>query len=72
MQKIIGIILIVLGLLMVAFTGFNTVNAERVMTLKSGKGNQKKNYSMQWSSIFGAVFLIEGAVLVASNKKKSL
>ncbi|MCX6350964.1 MAG: hypothetical protein NTX03_03780 [Bacteroidetes bacterium] len=69
MQKTIGIILIALGLLMIAYTGFNYVTTEKVVDLGPIKINQEKKHPVQWSPIVGVVLLLGGVVMVASNKK---
>jgi len=67
--KITGIALIVIGILMMAYTGFNYVTTERVVDLGPIKINKEMNHPVQWSPIIGAVLLVGGIVIIARNKK---
>ena len=69
MQKSIGIALIVIGVLMVIYTGFNYVTTEKVVDLGPLKINAEKNHPVQWSPIVGAVLLIGGIVVMVTGKK---
>lgn len=69
MQKSIGIALIVIGVLMVIYTGFNYVTTEKVVDLGPLKINAEKNHPVQWSPIVGAVLLIGGIVVIVTGKK---
>lgn len=65
----IGIVLIIIGLLMIIYTGFNYVTTEKVVDLGPIKINAEKNHPVQWSPIVGIVLLIGGIVIVLSDKK---
>jgi len=69
MQKSIGIALIVIGVLMVIYTGFNYVTTEKVVDLGPLKINAEKNHPVQWSPIVGAVLLVGGIVVMVTGKK---
>ena len=69
-MKIIGIILIGLGILMMVYTGFNYVTKEKVVDLGPIQINADKNHPVQWSPIVGLVLIIGGIVVVAVDKKK--
>ena len=69
MQKTLGIILIVIGIIMIAYTGFNFVTTEKVVDLGPIEINKEKNHPVQWSPIIGIVLLVGGSVLVVSDKK---
>lgn len=62
-------VLIVLGILMMAYTGFNFVTKEKVVDLGPIEISQKNNHPVQWSPILGVALLIGGAFLTLSNKK---
>ncbi len=68
-KKTIGLVLIVLGILMMAYTGFNFVTKEKVVDLGPIEISQKTNHPVQWSPILGVAFLIGGAFLTLSKKK---
>ncbi len=68
--RITGIALIIIGIIMMAYTGFNYVTTEKVVDLGPIKINQEKNHPMQWSPFVGVVIFVGGIVLTVSNKKK--
>ncbi len=70
LTKTTGIVLIVLGLIMIIYTGFNYVTTEKVVDIGPIEISKEKNHAVQWSPIAGAVLLIGGIVIVASSKKK--
>lgn len=70
-MKKLGIVLSILGIIMIIYTGFNYVTTEKVVDLGPIKINQEKNHPVQWSPIVGVVLLVGGIVLVVSGKKVS-
>lgn len=68
-MKKLGIVLSILGIIMIMYTGFNYVTTEKVVDLGPIKINQEKNHPVQWSPIVGVVLLVGGIVLVVSGKK---
>lgn len=69
MQKSVGIGLIVLGIIMIIYTGFNYVTKEKVVDLGPIQINADKNHPVQWSPIIGVVLLVGGIVVVVTGKK---
>ena len=69
MQKIIGIAIIILGIVMIAYTGFNIVTTKKVVDLGSIEINQKTNHPTQWSPIVGGVLIIGGIMVIAIERK---
>lgn len=65
----LGIVLSIIGLLMIIYTGFNYVTTEKVVDLGPIKINAEKNHPVQWSPIVGVVLLIGGIVIVLSDRK---
>jgi len=65
----LGIILGILGIIMIIYTGFNYVTTEKVVDLGPIKINAEKNHPVQWSPIVGIVLLVGGIVIVLSDKK---
>lgn len=71
-MKTLGIVLIVIGIVMIAYTGFNYVTTEKVVDLGPIKINKEKNHPVQWSPIIGVVLLIGGIVVIAIDKKNHI
>jgi hypothetical protein len=67
-----GIVLIVIGLLMIAYTGFNYVTTERVVDIGSLKINKQKNHFVQWPPMVGAVLVIGGIAALVSSRKATV
>jgi len=67
--KPLGIVLSIIGLLMIIYTGFNYVTTEKVVDLGPIKINAEKNHPVQWSPIVGIVLLVGGIVIVLIDKK---
>jgi uncharacterized membrane protein YidH (DUF202 family) len=68
MLKITGIALIIIGVLMMAYTGFNYVTTEKVVDLGPIKINKETNHPVQWSPVVGSMLLVGGIVILASKK----
>lgn len=68
--KFLGIATIVIGLLMMIYTGFNYVTTEKVVDLGVIEINKQNNHPIQWSPIVGLALIVGGIVLIAFNKKK--
>ena len=64
-----GIVLIIIGVLMIAYTGFNYITTERVVDLGPLKIDKKENHPVQWSPFVGVVLLIGGIIVLARDKK---
>ena len=64
-----GLVLIIIGILMIAYTGFNYITTKRVVDLGPLKINKEENHPVQWSPIVGVVLLIGGIVVFARDKK---
>jgi hypothetical protein len=68
--RTIGIILIVIGLMMMLYTGFNFVTHEKVVDLGPLQINKEENHPVQWSPIVGVLLLVGGIAVVVTNKNK--
>lgn len=67
--KTLGIILIVAGILMITYTGFNYVTTEKVVDIGPLEINADKNHYVQWSPYIGAILLIGGLLLTFVKNK---
>lgn len=66
--KNIGIILIVIGIVMMIYTGFNLITTEKVVDIGPIEINKEKDHPVQWSPIIGGILLAGGIVIIATNK----
>jgi len=69
--KTIGIALIILGIGMMAYTGFNYITTKNVVDIGSIQVTHKENHPVQWSPYVGAVLLVGGVLLTVGSKKSS-
>jgi len=67
-MKNIAWVIIVIGALMIAYTGFNFVTKEKVVDLGPIEINKEKEHPVQWSPIVGVVLVIGGAIMLAKKK----
>lgn len=67
--KTIGIGIIIIGALMVFYTGFNYVTTEKVVDFGPIQINKQQNHLVQWSPIVGIVLIIFGGILIIPEKK---
>lgn len=67
--KTLGIGIIILGILMMIYTGFNYVTTEKVIDIGPMEMSMEKNNPVQWSPIIGGILLVGGIVIVALDKK---
>jgi drug/metabolite transporter (DMT)-like permease len=68
--KTLGIVVAVLGILMIIYTGFSYVTTEKVVDLGPMQMSMEKSHPVQWSPIVGVIFLVGGIVILAMNRKK--
>jgi len=68
--KTIGIIVIIIGILMFVFTGFNFTTKEKVVDLGPIQVDKEKNHPIRWSPIIGGILVVGGIALVIMDKKK--
>jgi len=69
-MKVLGIVLIVAGILMFVFRGFNFTEKKKVVDLGPVEINKEENHHVGWPVYAGAVAVVAGVVvLLAGNKK---
>lgn len=68
--KYIGIGILIIGLLMIVYTGFNYVTKEKVVDIGPIEMSVEKNNPVQWSPIVGVVLLVGGIAILAISRKK--
>jgi len=69
-MKNFGILMGIVGIIMMAITGFNYVTQKRVVDIGNLKINKDENHSIQWSPIVGGILLTGGLVIFITNKDK--
>ena len=70
-SKSLGLVLVVLGIVMMAYTGFNFVTKEKVVDLGPLEINKEKNNPVSWSPIVGVVLIVGGIIVMARGRKVS-
>ena len=68
--KNLGIAMVIIGTVMMAYTGFNYVTTEKVVDFGPIQVNKEVNHPINWSPIVGIVLAVGGIVLIVSSKKK--
>jgi len=69
-MKRVGIVILVIGILITVFTGFNYVTKKKVVDIGNMEIMQDKNHRLTWSPLIGvAVIVIGGAVLLYGTKR---
>jgi uncharacterized membrane protein len=69
MNRPIGLILIVLGVVMLIWTGFSYTKKEKVIDAGPIQVSADKEKSVNWPPYLGGILLIGGIVVVATAKK---
>jgi hypothetical protein len=68
--KTIGIIIMVIGLVMTLYTGFNYVTREKVVDIGDIEITAEKDNTVSWGPFLGiGVIVIGGVVFLAGRKK---
>lgn len=68
-MKNIGIILIVIGAVMMIYTGFTVVTKKKVVDLGPVQVDKDEKHPVNWSPIVGGVILVAGVVITFAGKK---
>jgi len=69
MNRTIGIVLIVVGAVMLIWTGFTYTKKEKVVDAGPLQVSVDKQKSVNWPPYLGGILLIGGIVIVATAKK---
>lgn len=70
MNKTLGLILIVLGVVGLAWGGFSYTTREKVLDVGPIHATREKTHSVPLPPIAGAVALVGGIVLLVAGKKE--
>ena len=70
--RLFGFMLVILGVLMMVYTGFNYVTTKKVVDLGAIQIDKKENHFVDWSPIAGIVLVFGGIVVIAMSKKNTV
>jgi uncharacterized membrane protein YidH (DUF202 family) len=68
-MKIVGIIIIAVGILMLVFRSFNFTQTKKVVDLGPVQIDKKENKTLQWPIYGGVIAIVAGIALVAVGSK---
>lgn len=66
----IGITLLVVGIIMTVFTGFNVITKKKVVDLGSVEINRQEKTPIYWSPITGGILAVAGVLMLVVGKRK--
>ncbi|WP_158828513.1 hypothetical protein [Mucilaginibacter lacusdianchii] len=69
MQRIVGLVLIVVGAIMLIWTGFTYTKKEKIIDAGPIQVSADKEKSVNWPPYAGGILLLGGVVLVATAKR---
>lgn len=64
-----GILVIIIGALMIAYTGFTFITKEKVVDVGPVEINKQEKHPVQWSPIVGVILVAGGIAMLVMNKK---
>ena len=70
-MKTLGMVLLVIGGIMMVFTGFNIVTKKKVVDLGPVEINKEEKTPIYWSPITGGILLAAGIVVLVAGKRKA-
>lgn len=68
-MKNAGILVIIIGALMIIYTGFTFVTKEKVIDAGPIQISKEEKHPVEWSPIVGVILVISGVAMVTMNKK---
>ena len=69
-MKKAGIIILVIGLAITLFTGFNFVTREKVLDVGELQISRDKKHNLSWSPLVGVVVMVIGGGILLFGVKK--
>jgi len=70
MNRTLGIILIVVGIAMLIWTGFSYTKKEKIVDAGPIQISADKEKSINWPPYAGGIILIAGVIVFVASKKK--
>ena len=71
LMKTLAIILMVVGGIMMVFTGFNIITKKKVVDLGKVEINKEEKTPIYWSPVTGGIILAAGIVVLVVSKRKA-
>jgi uncharacterized membrane protein YdcZ (DUF606 family) len=68
--RTIGIAMIIIGIIMLAYNSFNYVTTEKVVDLGPIQINKEVNHPLEWSPIIGIVLATGGIFMIVRENKQ--
>ena len=69
MSKILGVVLIVVGIVGLVWGGFSYTTREKVVDIGPFQASTEKQHTVPVPPVLGAIALVGGVVLLASGKR---
>ncbi|MEN0053668.1 MAG: hypothetical protein AAGC65_08360 [Mucilaginibacter sp.] len=69
MNKTIGIVLIIIGAIMLAWTGFTYTKKEKIIDAGPIQVSADRQKTISWPPYLGGILLVGGIVIVITSKK---
>ncbi|MDN3588270.1 hypothetical protein QWY86_16425 [Pedobacter aquatilis] len=70
MNKTVGLILIIVGIVMLVWTGFSYTKKEKVVDAGPIQISADKEKSVNWPPYVGGIILVAGVVVFVASKRK--
>jgi uncharacterized membrane protein YidH (DUF202 family) len=70
-MKAIGVVLIILGIVALAYGGFSWTSKEKVVDIGPVEVTQNKTRSLPLPPIAGGICLVAGVIMVVAGSRKS-
>jgi len=72
MKRILGIVLLVIGILMLIYTGFSYTKREKVVDAGPLHISADKEKTVNWPPYAGGILVLGGVILLATGSRRSL
>ena len=70
-MKPLGILLVVLGIVMLIFRGFNYTQEKKVVDIGPVEINKKEHKTVGWPIYAGGIAVVAGILIVLADRKKT-
>jgi hypothetical protein len=70
-MKTLGIILVILGLLFLIFTGINFKTQETIVEIGEYELTGEEEHSFNWSPWAGAAIMVAGGIMIFAGSRKT-